>query len=380
MSKLQELINNLCPNGVIFEELSKYIDYVQPQKYMVSSTNYSDEHNIPVLTPGQTFILGYTNDDDGIYDVEFNGPIILFDDFTTAKKWVDFNFKVKSSALKILIPKNETINFRYLYHMMEEINFDKGEHGRKWISKYSKIKVPIPPLEIQDEIVKILDNFTNLTAELTAELTAREKQFTYYKNKLLTFSDDDKREKLGNICEFSNGKGHEKNIVDKGEFIVVNSKFISTNGKIKKYTDDQLVPLELEDILLVMSDLPNGKALARTFYVDKNNMYSLNQRIGKIKVINKEEILPKYLFYYLDRNKQLLRYDNGSDQTNLRKQDILNINIFIPEINEQEKIVNILDTYEKITSDMSSGLPAEIEARKKQYEYYRNKLLTFKEL
>ena len=131
-------------------------------------------------------------------------------------------------------------------------------------------------------------------------------------------------------------------------------------------------------ILMVMSDLPNGRALAKCFYVDEDDKYTLNQRIGGFRVTDKS-VNVRYLYYQLNRNRQLLRYDNGVDQTNLKKDDILNITIPIPPLAEQQRIVDILDRFNTLTTDITAGLPAEIEARRKQYEYYRDKLLTFKQ-
>lgn len=131
-------------------------------------------------------------------------------------------------------------------------------------------------------------------------------------------------------------------------------------------------------ILMVMSDLPNGKALAKCFIVDEDNKYTLNQRIGAFTIKNTNIITTYFLFYILNRNKQLLTYDNGVDQTNLRKDNILNISIPIPSLSEQQRIVSILDKFESLVNDLSEGLPAEIAAVQEQYEYYRNKLLTFK--
>ena len=131
---------------------------------------------------------------------------------------------------------------------------------------------------------------------------------------------------------------------------------------------------------MVMSDLPNGRALAKCYLVDEDDKYTLNQRIGAFTVSRPDLVTTKYLYYILSRNPQLLRYDNGADQTNLRKADILNILIAIPTIKEQKKITEILDRFDTLCNNLSAGLPAEIEARQKQYEYYRDKLLSFKEL
>ncbi|MDO9818258.1 restriction endonuclease subunit S [Glaesserella parasuis] len=182
---------------------------------------------------------------------------------------------------------------------------------------------------------------------------------------------------LGEVCYFRNGKGHEKNISENGQYIVINSKFISTNGKIAKRSEKQISPLFINDILIVMSDLPNGKALAKTFLVDKNNTYTLNQRIGGLSIKNKSEILPEFLNFFLNRTKQLTKYDNGIDQTNLRKEQILDVKIPIISLKEQQRIVTILDKFETLTNSIVDGLPKEIELRRKQYEYYREQLLSF---
>lgn len=177
--------------------------------------------------------------------------------------------------------------------------------------------------------------------------------------------------KLEQIITFQNGKGHEKDVNDTGEFIIVNAKFISTDGKVKKYCSRQICPVFKEDILMVMSDLPNGKALAKCFIVGINDKYSLNQRIGRLTVKEKEIINYKFLYYILNRNKQLLRHDNKVDQTNLKKSDILNILIPVPPLPVQEEIVRILDSF----TELKAELEEELEARKKQYEWYRDWLL-----
>lgn len=184
---LEQLIAELCPNGVEFKKLGDILDYEQPIKYIVKSTDYV-ESGFPVLTAGQSFILGYTDEIDGVYSASEEDPVIIFDDFTTSFHWVDFDFKVKSSAMKMLKPKDSIdTNFRFIYYAMKCIKFEVGEHSRHWISKYSQIEIPVPPLAVQEKIVEILDNFTALTAELQAELQARQQQYEYYRNHLLSF-------------------------------------------------------------------------------------------------------------------------------------------------------------------------------------------------
>ncbi|WZL88272.1 restriction endonuclease subunit S [Salinimicrobium sp. 3283s] len=185
--------------------------------------------------------------------------------------------------------------------------------------------------------------------------------------------------RLEDIAIFSNGKGHEKAINNDGQFIVVNSKFISTGGKVVKYTDLQICPLFIDDVLIVMSDLPNGKALAKTFLIDENEKYTLNQRIGSITIKNKTTLLPKFFNYYLNRTPQLLQFNNGIDQTNLRKKQILDVRIPIPPLHIQKEIVSILDTFTELTTELRTELTTEFTARKQQYSYYREQLFSFKE-
>lgn len=186
MNRLDELIAELCPDGVEYIDIGSVVNYEQPSKYIVESTDYNDEFSIPVLTAGQSFILGYTNETDTLYNASKENPVIIFDDFTAAFKWVDFPLKVKSSAMKMLTINTDKTTLRYIFHVMGNIGYASNEHKRLWISIYSRIKIPFPPLPVQNKIVRILDNFT----ELTAELTARKKQYEYYRDELLTFGDD----------------------------------------------------------------------------------------------------------------------------------------------------------------------------------------------
>ena len=153
---------------------------------------------------------------------------------------------------------------------------------------------------------------------------------------------------LSDIAIFGNGKGHENIVDENGKYILINSKFISTEGNVTKKCSEQLTPLFKNDITMVMSDLPNGKALAKCYYIDENNKYSLNQRICKIKIKDDSIINSKYLFYLLDRNPYYLRFDDGVNQTNLKKDDILSLNLVLPSIKDQErnsKTLTIIDNF-----------------------------------
>lgn len=183
----ENLLNDLVGQEV---KLSDLLDYNQPTKYIVESTDYSDDFSIPVLTAGRSFILGYTNEKTGIYNATTENPVIIFDDFTTSNHWVNFDFKVKSSAMKILVPKTDN-NFRFIYYLMQNIKYEPKEHSRQWIQKYSNFKVTIPIIEEQNKIVNILDKFDKLINDekegLPAEIQLRRKQYDYYRNKLLSF-------------------------------------------------------------------------------------------------------------------------------------------------------------------------------------------------
>ncbi len=138
------------------KKLGEVLEYEQPTNYLVSSTDYKDEYAIPVLTAGKTFVLGNTNEKNGIFPKE-KLPVIIFDDFTTAIKFVDFPFKVKSSAMKILHAEKNEADIRFLFYKMLTIKFAHDQHKRYWISECSNFKIPLPPLNIQKQIVERLD-------------------------------------------------------------------------------------------------------------------------------------------------------------------------------------------------------------------------------
>ena len=154
------------PQGWCICLLEDIIDYEQPTQYIVASTDYNDEYKTPVLTAGKSFILGYTNESNGIYN---NLPTIIFDDFTTDSRLVDFPFKVKSSAMKIL-QVSKDINIQYVAYFMSITRLAGNTHKRYWISEYSKIPIPIPPKAEQDRIVQIISEIENNLDSISAEL------------------------------------------------------------------------------------------------------------------------------------------------------------------------------------------------------------------
>jgi type I restriction enzyme S subunit len=156
----------------VVKKLGDFLDYEQPTKYLVTDAGYNDNTDTPVLTAGKTFILGYTNEDFGIY--KDNLPVIIFDDFTTATKYVDFPFKAKSSAMKILRKKYKTVNLRFIFEIMRRINFSLGDHKRHWIAEYQNIEISVPIADEQTLIATIL-------SDMDAEISALETKFAKYK-------------------------------------------------------------------------------------------------------------------------------------------------------------------------------------------------------
>lgn len=162
--------------------LGELLTYEQPTAYIVESTDYNDSYKIPVLTAGKTFILGYTNEKNGVYD---NLPVIIFDDFTTASRYVNFKFKVKSSAMKILTPNTELVLPKYIYYLMQTIKIDNSTHKRYWIQQYSKIKVSIPPISEQEQIVSKIEELFSELDKAMETLQIIKRQLAVYRQSVL---------------------------------------------------------------------------------------------------------------------------------------------------------------------------------------------------
>lgn len=373
MSKIDDLIKQYCPNGVEYKELGDILDYEQPTRYIVKSARYDSNADTPVLTAGQTFILGYTFEKDGIYKASKENPVIIFDDFTTSYHWVDFNFKVKSSAMKMLRPKpNFDGIFKYVLYAMGEIHYSPQDHARQWISQYSKFKIPVPHPRVQEEIVKVLDTFTALEAELEAELEARKRQYEYYRNKLLTFDENTtgggriKFMQLGEVATIQRGKRLTKpQLLQDGLYPVF-------HGGIEPLGYYNQKNRESDTVMVI-----NVGASAGTVGYSPVDFWSSD---GCFCISHSKLFLNKYLYYTLKTQEAFL-------QSKVRKAGIPTLDnsvvekvvVAIPPLDEQKRIVAILDKFDSLVNDISKGLPAELTARRQQYEYYRNKLLTFDE-
>lgn len=175
------MINHNLPKNWEVKTLGECLEYEQPTKYIVKNTQYSDEYKIPVLTAGKSFLLGYTNDTENIFT---QTPVIIFDDFTTDSKFVDFDFKVKSSAMKIL-HTTKIANIKFVFYFMQTIQYRSDTHKRYWISEYAKLPIPLPPLEVQKTIVEKLENAFAHIDEAVRHLKAVQTNIPRLKSSLL---------------------------------------------------------------------------------------------------------------------------------------------------------------------------------------------------
>lgn len=274
-------------------------------------------------------------------------------------------FSITNVSGFIRIHDSSKLDYKYLYYSLtdqwsrQDFNYINKAHPSNIRDLY---KIKLIPISEQRQMSKYLDGFF-VDVERGIGKVAQSKMLG---TKILDntvnalFSDSSaqvrgwKKVKLKDIFDFYNGKAHEKEIKSGGKYKVINSKFVSTNGAVYKNTDKALLPLSSGDITMVMSDVPNGKALAKSFMVDENNTYTLNQRICALRP--KVELSIPFFHYQLNRNKYFLSFDNGQRQTNLRKEDILECPLFIPDIHEQKAIASRLDKAKSFSNELSLKL------------------------
>ena len=412
MSKLQELINKLCPNGVEFKPLGEVCEIKTGKG--ITKNDATGGGNYPIISGGQT-PMGYYH--------EYNrGPktvtISRVGAYAGFVSFIEEPFYLNDKCFSI-IPINDfqtLINSRFLFHHLknkeETIKNLQSEGGVPTINtkKVGSIMIPVPPIEVQEEIVRILDSFSDYAAELQAELQARKQQYEYYRNLLLTFNpsaygcgtDDEQKDgvttwgghnykiewkKLGEIGTFIRGNGLQKKDFTEsgvgcihygqiythyGTFATKTKSFVSESfaQKLRKAkTGDIVIATTSENVEDV------GKAVA---WLGNEDI-----AISGDAYIYTHEQNPKFIAY-LFQTERFLAFKkmnvSGTKVTRISGDSLAKYRIPIPPLELQEKIVAILDRFETLVNDLTNGLPAEIAAVKDQYEYYRNKLLTFKKL
>jgi type I restriction enzyme, S subunit len=366
MSRIEDLIADKCPEGVEYRCLEELIAYEQPTKYLVKTTDYDDSFSTPVLTAGQTFILGFTDEPHGIYPASKHEPVVIFDDFTTAFKWVDFPFKAKSSAMKMLRSKSEDIcSLRYAFYVMQTIRYAPQDHARQWISRYSQFRIPVPPMEVQREIVGILDTFSALEAELEAELEARRIQYAHYRDSLVAPHVHMNTARLKDVALFRRGTAITEKQANPGDIPVV------ANGPVSTYSHNES-NRSGETVVVARSGAYAGLVSYWNQPIFLTDAFSVHPK--------PDTLTPRFVYYFLQSAQiHLHSMKKGAGVPHVRVKEIELYEIPIPSLVEQERIVGILDNFDALVNDISIGLPAELVARRKQYEHYRDRLLTFEE-
>ena len=380
MSKLEQLIEELCPNGVEYIALENLCKTnISPKK--IPSNDVKDTGKYPVIDQGANFISGFTDNEQALLGLN---KYIIFGDHTEIIKYVDFDFAQGADGIKILTAMN--CDCRYLYHAFSCKYTKKGKYTRHW-SNAKKTLIPLPPLQVQREIVRILDTFSEYTTELTTELTMRKKQYEYYRDNLFSFDSCEYEQRLlGEIGEVRMCKRILKEqTLDIGDipFYKIGTFGKEANAYIsqelfEEYKSKYNYP-KIGDVLISASG-----TIGRTVVFDGKDAYFQDSNIVWIE--NDESIvLNKYLFHFYKIAKWYIA--EGGTIQRLYNDNLKKTNILVPypndkekSLTEQQRIVDILDRFDTLCNDISKGLPAEIESRQKQYEYYRDKLLSFKNI
>lgn len=345
------------------------LNYEQPTNYIVESTEYKDEYSIPVLTAGKSFILGYTDETLGIC----NGlPVIIFDDFTTDSKFVNFPFKVKSSAMKILRPATE-IKLGFIYYYMQTVDCDNSEHRRFWISTYSQLPFPIPPL---DEQQRIVDRIESLFAKLDeakekaqAALDSFETRKAAILHKAFTGELTAKWRKENGIrlesweevialnCLLSKPRnGYSPSPVSYPTKVKSLTLSATTSGEFKpeyfkyideKITDDSYLWLKTNDILIQRANSLE-KVGSSAIYLGSDNEFIYPDLMMKLQVNN--TMFPKFLAYQLKTNRVMDYLRNNATGTagnmpKINQKVVSNIPLYRPTMHEQTEIISILDSF-----------------------------------
>ena len=386
-SKIDQLISELCPNGVEFKEVGKVCRVsrgrVMSKDYLSANAGEYPVYSSQTLNHG---VFGKINTFD--YDGEY---VTWTTDGANAGSVFYRNGKFSiTNVCGLLKPNDETnLNVKFLAYILGTIAksyVNAGMGNPKIMSNVmAGIKIPIPPLPIQEEIVDILDKFTQLEAELEAELEARKKQYEYYRDEMLSFGDEAEWSTLGNISLRTSSGGTPR----------AGSSVYYDNGTIPWLRTNEVKFNEIFETAVLITEEAVKKTSAK--WIPKNCVIVAisgatagRSAINKIPMttnqhccnleIDPEKANYKYVFYWVASNYEKLKSLGRGARADLNSAIIKGFSIPIPSIEEQEEIANTLDKFDSLVNDISIGLPAEINARRKQYEYYRGKLLTFKPL
>ncbi|MBE6376825.1 MAG: restriction endonuclease [Lentisphaerae bacterium] len=337
-------------------KLEELLAYEQPTAYIVNSTDYHESYKTPVLTAGKSFIIGYTDETTGIYD---KLPVIIFDDFTTASQYVNFQFKVKSSAMKILTANSELVLPKFIFYRMQTIQFDHSTHKRYWIQQYSQIKVKVPPLPEQERIVaKIEELFSQLDAAVT-ELKSVKEKLAIYRQAVLTAVfpsvSGENMVTLDSISEISGGitKGRDLTNVETIELPYLRVANVQNGyldlSEVKaiklKVSEKQKYLLQLDDVLYTEGG-DRDKLGRGTLWKNEISECVHQNHIFKAR-INKNKALPQYVaLWSMSSYARNYFYHKGKQSVNLasiNKTVLSALPIPLPSILEQKKIVENIE-------------------------------------
>ena len=397
MSKLDELIAELCPNGVEYKKIKQVYKRLKGTPITAGKMKDIDNPNgeIRIFAGGKTVINAMEKDIPNANITRVPAVLVQSRGVIDAVYYdKPFTFKNEMWAYTA----DNEVAVKYLYYVLKSnlSYFRKAASGMGSLPQISlrvteEFVIPVPPLPVQQEIVRILDNFTELTAELTAELTSRRKQYEYFRDLLLTFGDEVEWIKLGEIADVTKLAGFEftehVRYSDSGKIIALRGLNVK-DGRLDlsqvKYIDGSNFQ-KLSRSKLIIGDMlfTYVGTVGQVALIDKNDTYYLAPNVARIRFAAKS-INPNFMRYYFQTNhfvrKQINRYMESSSMKNLTMENIRKFLVPVPPLEEQERIVAILDRFDALCNDLTSGIPAEIEARQKQYEYYRDKLLSFKEV
>ena len=333
-------------------ELGELLLYEQPTAYIVNSTEYNDSYDIPVLTAGKSFILGYTNEKEGIFDAL---PVIIFDDFTTAIQYVNFKFKVKSSAMKILHVNKELVLPKYIFYRMNIIQFDHSTHKRYWIQQYSKIKIKIPPLAEQERIVARIEELFSELDKAVETLQTTKRQLEVYRQAVLKeafeLASGYPEKKIKDVCSQIVDCPHSTpKWAAEGRICLRTTNFrrgyldLSEKNFVSEETFDnrnsRLVP-ESGDVLYSRE----GAILGIACMIPENLQVCLGQRMMLLRTNGK--VTSKFLMHFLNSptvTSFVATITGGSASPHINVGDIKMFRIPVPSVAFQMDIVNQIES------------------------------------
>ncbi len=379
MSKLQELIKELCPDGVEFRKLGEVCEI-----FSGKNKQKNDDGEYPVY--GSTGIIAYC--DNYKYSKE---QLLIARVGANAGFTHIANGKYDVSDNTLIVDVVGGSCLKYIYYLLVNLNLNKySKGGGQPLVTAGEIKVleiPFPPLEVQNEIVRILDTFTSHSAELQAELQARKEQYEYYRNKLLTFDENDeevKWMKMEDVGTFIRGKRFVRtDIVEKGipcihygdMYTYYGLSANKTKGMLRSDLASKMRYAQKNDVVIVAAgENKDDIGVGLAWLGDEP------AAVHDACFIFQSDMYPLFVSHYLRTDiyhKQIRKYVSEAKICSISAKGLGNAVIPVPSFERQQSIASLLDKFESLVNDLTTGLPAEIAAVQEQYEYYRNKLLTF---